>query len=151
MQSFMPRKLMLDNPPPPPPGFPSMSETSPIDLANHFAELWQGKLLTPEYTAIAKEIYLQQQYLTMGRFLGYEGSNADENTFLIGSKTGSINGVRHDSGVFCKPSAPFDPLYAVAIMTKGCDDLRYVPDNRGSLVVSETSKLLFEWSGVPMG
>lgn len=150
-QSFMPRKLMLDNPPPSPPGFPSMSETSPIDLANHFAQLWQGELLSDEFTNIAKEIYLQQQYLTMGRFLDYEGSNSDANTFLIGSKTGSITGVRHDSGVFCKPDSPYDPLYAVAIMTKGCDDERFVPDNRGNIIVSEVSQLLFDWFGEPVG
>lgn len=143
--SFMPRKLMLENPTPSPAGFPPMSETTPIDLATHFAQLWRGELLDAKHTAIAKRIYLQQQYLTLGRLIDYEGSNSNTNTFLIGSKTGSITGVRHDAGIFCLPAEPFEPLYAVAIMTKGCDDLRYVPDNRGGLIVSETSKVLFEW------
>lgn len=143
--TFMPRKLMLKNPPPSPEGFPPMSQTTPLDLAQHFAKLWQGKLLDETHTNIAKRIYLQQQYLTLGRLLGYEGSNADDNTFLIGSKTGSIDGVRHDAGIFCLPEPPYKPLYAVAILTKGCDDNRYVPDNRGGLIVSEVSKLLFEW------
>ena len=143
--TFMPRKLMLANPEPSPAGFPPASQTTPLDLAQHFAKLWQGELLDETHTNIAKRIYLQQQYLTLGRLLDYEGSNADENTFLIGSKTGSIDGVRHDSGIFCLPNEPYEPLYAVAIMTKGCDDNRYVPDNRGGLVVSEVSKFLFEW------
>lgn len=143
--TFMPRKLMLNNPEPSPEGFPPMSQTTPRNLAEHFAKLWRGELLNSEYTNIAKRIYLQQQYLTLGRLLNYEGSNADHNEFLIGSKTGSIDGVRHDTGIFCLPEPPYEPLYAVAILTKGCDDNRYVPDNRGGLIVSEVSKFLFEW------
>ena len=43
------------------------SQTTPADLADHFARLWRGELLPPELTDVAKRIYRAQQFTELGR------------------------------------------------------------------------------------
>ena len=120
----------------------SPSTTSPRDLADVFRRLWQGELLGPELTERAKGIYARQQHTDqLGRFLPFDPYSTEmgEATTSIASKGGAIRGVRNDAGIIDTGVTG----YVLAIMTRDCHDLRFHPDNLGSIVVSEVSKALY--------
>ena len=130
-------------------GKASPSMTSPADLAEYFTRLWLGELLPPRLTEVAKAIYRQQQLGELGRSLDYDGYSAEigVSDLRIASKSGSIRGVRNDAGVF--EHAPFDhasPVVVMAVMTDGCNDERFHPDNLGAKVVGEVAALLYRAS-----
>lgn len=124
-------------------GLTSASYTCPRDLGDYFARLWRGELLPERLTAVAQEIFRQQQLTDqLGREIGYDGYSTETgaSSLVIASKSGSIRGVRNDAGVITSR----DSAYAVAIMTKGCADERFYPENLGSQVVRRVSKLMFD-------
>lgn len=128
---------------------PSPSTTSAADLADYFTRLWLGDLLPPELTDVAKSIYRKQQFGELGRSLDYDGYSAEigVSDLRIASKSGSIRGVRNDAGVF--EHAPFDasaPVVVMAVMTRGCPDERFHPDNLGAKVLGEAAALLYHAS-----
>src|SRR5690606_10865960 len=127
--------------------------TSPRDLGDYFSRLWLGELLPAELTRVAKNIYRRQQFSELGRSLDYDGYSAEIgiSEMVIASKSGSIRGVRNDAGVF-EIAAPQmtanrtpDDLdrasedYLVVVMTDGCPDRRFHPDNLGAKVVGEVA------------
>lgn len=126
----------------------SPSTTTAADLADYFARLWRGELLPPPLAEEAKAIYRKQQFSELGRSLDYDTYSASlgEAAWLIASKSGSIRGVRNDAGVLEPLTAArggAEP-YVVAIMTKGCVDDRFHPDNLGARVVGLTSAEVFK-------
>lgn len=135
-------KLALNRPPPA--TGPSLSHTTPADLASYFGKLWRDELLPPELGDVARAIYRQQQYSYLGRELDYDRYAAanGEGPFRIASKTGSIRGVRNDAGIF-EPLAPGGRPLIVAVMSSGCPDTRYSHDNLGERVVAAAGKALY--------
>jgi beta-lactamase class A len=124
-------------------GDTSVSTTSPRDLADYFTALWQGRLLPAELTDVAQGIYRAQQRTDkLGRFLPFDrySTETGDSDLVIASKSGSIRGVRNDAGVVEAGASS----YVLAVMTRGCPDERFHPDNVGGLVVSRVSQALFE-------
>jgi beta-lactamase class A len=122
------------------------STTSPRDLADAFARLWRGELLPPELTAVAQGIYRRQQATDLlGRYLPFDAYSTEtgEDRFVIASKYGALRGVRNDAGVIDTGRG----RYVVAVMTRGCPDERFHPDNLGALVVAKVSRALYEHFG----
>lgn len=118
------------------------SQTTPADLADHFARLWRGELLPPELTDVAKRIYRAQQFTELGRALDYDQYSAEvgESDILIASKSGSVRGVRNDAGVMTLRALSDDPEeYVIAVMTDGCPDRRFHPENLGARVVGRVT------------
>ncbi len=127
-------------------GDPRVSTASPRDLADAFARLWRGELLPPDLSEIARGIYLRQQVTDLlGRFLPYDAYRTEtgEDRFVIASKYGALRGVRNDAGVIDTGRS----RYVVAVMTRGCPDERFHPDNLGALVVAKVSRALYEHFG----
>lgn len=124
------------------------STTTAADLADHFARLWRGELLPPALTEEAKSIYRKQQLTELGRSLDYDSylASIGEAPWRIASKSGSITGVRNDAGVFEPLGAAADGAapFVVAVMTKGCADPRFHPDNLGARVVGLAAAAAFE-------
>ena len=121
----------------------SRSTTSPADLADYFRRLWLDELLPPPLAELARAIYRRQQLTDqLGRNLPFDRYSTETggSDLVIASKSGSLRGVRNDAGVIARGETGF----ALAVMTRDCPDERFHPDNLGSLVVSEVSKLLFD-------
>ncbi len=122
------------------------STTSPGDLADAFTRLWRGELLPPPLTEVARSIYRKQQRTDqLGRYLPFDSYSTEtgESSLVIASKSGSIRGVRNDAGVIEQGNA----RYVVAVMTEGCPDVRFHPDNLGAIVVAEVSRLIYDHFG----
>jgi beta-lactamase class A len=119
------------------------SRTSPRDLADCMKRLWQGELLPPAETLLAREILLAQQYTDqLGREVAHDSFSAEtgEDNLLIASKSGSIRGVRNDVGVISRGEHAF----VLAVMTMDCPDLRFHADNAGSRAIMRVSRLLHD-------
>lgn len=120
----------------------SASVTSPRDLHDYFRRLWAGELLDARLTAAAQAIYRDQQFTDqLGRYLPFDPYSTEigQDDVRIASKSGSIRGVRNDAGVIEGPRGAF----VLAIMTRGCPDTRFHPDNLGSVVLSEVARALY--------
>lgn len=133
-------KLMMNRPKPP--TGPSTSQTTPADLASYFQKLWRDELLPKELGEIARGIYRRQQYTYLTRELDFDRYQK-EPQFCIASKTGALEGVRNDAGIFEPLTKSAGRPLIVAIMTRGCPDLRYNPNNLGEKVVSAAGKALY--------
>lgn len=121
----------------------SWSTTSPRDLADHFARLWRGELLSAAATETARGIYLRQEYTgTLGRYLPYDADDLEEgvSSLAIASKSGSVRGVRNDAGVISGTHG----AYVLAVMSADCPDRRFHADNLGNLAIADVSRALFQ-------
>lgn len=127
----------------------SPSVTSPRDLADYFGRLWSGELLPPGLTEVATGIYRKQQFGELGRAIGYDHYSAEIGTsdLVIGSKSGSIRGVRNDAGVVEYQSEGATERTVVAVMTDGCADLRFHAENLGAQVVGDVAAAVIEHLG----
>jgi beta-lactamase class A len=124
-------------------GLTRSSYTCPRDLADYFARLWRGQLLTAELTSTAKGIYERQQLTDqLGREIGHDpySSETGESELVIASKGGSLRGVRNDAGVISGTHGS----YVLAVMSKDCPDERFYPENLGSRVIRLVSRTVFE-------
>jgi beta-lactamase class A len=141
------RGTRLDTPLQKPTSVPA--ETTPRDLGDFFGRLWRGELLSTELTQLAQSIFAQQQYTEqLGRYLGFDPYSAEvgESDLVIASKSGARRGVRNDAGVITAPAVGSGGLeLVISVMTKGCPDKRFYPDNSGLLAVSAASKLVFDY------
>ncbi|MFA5551936.1 MAG: serine hydrolase [Trueperaceae bacterium] len=122
---------------------PSRSVTSPADLGDYFARLWRGELLPGALTATCQAIYRRQQHTDLGRALGYDPYSVELGAapWRVASKSGSIRGVRNDAGVFEFEDSR-TPLVLV-VMTQGCADERFHPNNLGAQVVGKAAAAAF--------
>ncbi len=119
------------------------SWATPEGLLQLLIMLYRGDMLSKKESDKAIEILEHQQFVTnmIGRYLPYDPEkDVDESDIRIASKSGSIRGVRNDIGFIWYD----DLIYAVALMTKNCDDERFYPDNEGCLTVAELSKEIFD-------
>ncbi len=126
---------------------PSPSRTTPRDLADYFARLWRGELLPEDLTDVAKRIYARQQFTELGRAIDYDQYTAEigESHVVIASKSGSVRGVRNDAGVIALGDPGGERREVVlAVMTEGCPDRRFHPENLGAMVVGETAAAVLE-------
>lgn len=113
----------------------SSSVTSPANLVDYFARLWAGELLPPALTATCQAIYRRQQVSELGRALDYDPYSVEMGVapWRLASKSGSLRGVRNDAGVL-EPLNGF-PAMVMAVMSAGCPDERFHPENLGARVV----------------
>ncbi len=121
----------------------SRSTSSPADLADAFRRLWAGELLPAPWTQLAQAIYRRQQLTDgLGRYLPFDryATETGASDLTLASKSGSLRGVRNDAGVVERGVHG----YVVAIMTKDCPDARFHPDNLGSQVLGEVSRLIYK-------
>ena len=127
----------------------SPSVTSPRDLADYFGRLWSGDLLPPELTEVALSIFRRQQFGELGRAIGYDQYSAEigASDLVIGSKSGSIRGVRNDAGVIEHEVAGAVNRTVIAVMTDGCADLRFHADNLGARVLGDVAAAVLEYLG----
>lgn len=122
------------------PGRRVSSHTTPRDLADCLARLWQGELLPAAETAAARKILERQHYKdALGRELGFDAFG-DGSGIRIASKSGSIVGVRNEVAVISRAGKE----YVVAIMTSDCRDERFWPDNPGLLAIARVNAHLHD-------
>jgi beta-lactamase class A len=124
---------------------PPIGLSTPRDLAGFLERIHRRTLVDEAASAAMWDILCRQEYNTLlTRRLPYDLlAEADDGTppaVVIGSKSGSVSGVRNDAGLVVSPWG----AYVVAIMSDGCGDLRFHMDNEASVLLPEATRAVFD-------
>jgi len=100
--------------------------------------LYEGRLLNETNTQEMLAIMRVQKY--MGNLTRYLRFNpyARASQDWVASKTGSILGVRNETGILHTRRG----AHVISVMTKGCKDKKWTPDNEGTLAVAKVSRAI---------
>ncbi len=123
---------------------PPIGLSTPKDLVTLLRGIYHRTLVSAKASEWMWDVLTRQQYNTvLARSLPYhllEEGDDEPATIVIGSKSGSVEGVRNDAGIFTTPWGD----YAVAIMSEGCQDLRFHVDNEAHRILPAVSRAVLE-------
>ncbi|MCL5014108.1 MAG: class A beta-lactamase-related serine hydrolase [Firmicutes bacterium] len=115
------------------------------DMATLLTRLYQRTLVSAQASQAMWKILTQQQYNTiMTRDLPYDWITEEGESppaVRIGSKSGSLQGVRNDVGIVTTPWGD----YVVAILSEKAKDLRFHVDNEALVILPELSRIIFDY------
>lgn len=120
-----------------------LNRSTPADLGRLMALVATGAVLTPAACGEMLHI-LDRQHFTdnitrrLPEFDGYLETGR-EPAVRVGSKSGSIRGTRNDVGYV----RAHGRRYVVAMMSKGCADLRFYHDNEASVLLPRVSAAIY--------
>ncbi len=138
------------------PGPAGPSQAVPAELGRLMELVWRHELLTPQLCRRALLFMRRQQHRALAPRLLPEGT-------ALAHKTGSLDGVRHDFGLFWlaerEPPKPHrtrdvmalpadelpsgEPVVFVA-MSKGMPDLRWTVENRAEVTIARAVRAAFD-------
>ncbi|WP_053961122.1 serine hydrolase [Sulfobacillus thermosulfidooxidans] len=115
------------------------------ELGTILTQLYHRTLVNKDASEIMWDILCRQQYNTiMTRHLPYEWITEDGNNpprVQIGSKSGSLEGIRNDVGIVVTPWGD----YVLAILSERSRDLRFHIDNEALVVLPRISRFIFDY------
>jgi beta-lactamase class A len=123
---------------------PPIGLSTPKDMVHLLKGIYHREIISPTVSQWIWDVLIRQQYNTLlTRLMPYNLLNSEtENPpqVIIGSKSGSVEGVRNDVGIVTTPWGD----YAIAIMSEGCQDLRFHVDNEAHRVLPEAALRVFQ-------
>lgn len=111
------------------------SHTTARDLGTLMTQIARRQAVSREASGEMLDILRREQSdFIVGRFLPYtkEELEQDRQPWKIASKSGSIKGHRHDVALV----EGHGHRYVLALMSRGAEDLRFWPDNEGTLALA---------------
>ena len=81
---------------------------------------------------------VQKQMGNLTRYLDFNPGGRDKQAW-VASKTGGVKGVRTECGIVHDRRG----AHIIAVMTKGCPDLRWTPDNEGVTAIARISAAVY--------
>lgn len=120
-----------------------INHSTPLDMVNLLTSIYLGEAASKKSCEQMLSI-LQKQNLTaiLGRHLPLDAEEGELEARL-GSKSGSIRGVRNDVGIVWGAAS----TYAVALFSKGCTDRLYRHENEAILALAHISRILYQAFG----
>jgi beta-lactamase class A len=116
--------------------YPMFATGTPRDFLTLVSNLYERKLLNRKNTgAMLKIMRIQKNMGNLTRFMNFNPYD-DLKQAWVASKTGSITGVRNETGLIHTK----DGAHVTAVMTKECKDEKWTPDNEGTVTVAKVSK-----------
>ncbi len=123
---------------------PPIGLSTPQDLVHLLKGIYRRELVSKEASEWMWDVLTRQQYNTiLTRRLPYALLDSDDDQpplVVIGSKSGSVEGVRNDAGIVQTPWGD----YAIAIMSEGCQDLRFHIDNEAHRLLPLAARAILE-------
>jgi beta-lactamase class A len=119
------------------------SASTPHDMGVLMSRIARGEALSRSASAGMRDILFREQSDTIvGRFLPYDpfATSQGRSPWRIASKSGSLRGVRHDVAYVVGPRL----RYVVALMSKGCKDRRFWPDNEATLCLARAARVVHD-------
>ncbi|WP_324715735.1 serine hydrolase [Carboxydochorda subterranea] len=123
------------------------STTSPEDMARLLALLHRAAvpgLSEGDHWEILDILTRQQHLPSIGRYLPFDPDSVEDREpvgAVVGSKSGSIRGVRNDVGIVWTPAG----AYAIALMSRDCRDLRFHPENEAEVVLGRAGLVVYRY------
>jgi len=116
-----------------------MGTGTPRDFMTLMLKLYQGRLLNAQNTAAMLDVMkIQKQMGGLKRYLDFDSRGRDKQAW-IASKTGGVTGVRTECGILHNKAG----AHVIAVMTKGCPDPRWTPDNEGVVAIARMSQAVY--------
>lgn len=121
--------------------------TSPADMVRLLELVYRGPFpgLADEDRWAILDILTRQQHLpSIGRYLPFDPDSVEDGEpvgAVVGSKSGSIRGVRHDVGIVWTPQG----AYAVALMSRDGKDLRFHPENEAEVLLGRAGLIVYRY------
>ncbi|MDR7434535.1 MAG: serine hydrolase [Armatimonadota bacterium] len=121
------------------------NRSTPADLGKLMLRIATHTVLTPQLCTEMLDI-LGRQHLTdnLTRYIpDFDGfiEPGREPVVRVASKSGAIRGTRNEVGLVSTRSCS----YVIAVMSKGCKDTRFYPDNEASRFVAKISAMFYEY------
>ena len=121
---------------------------TPAEFVRFFSQLWRCEILMPPARRELIEMMRIQKYIEpLRRRLPsdpYAREFGAADSTWVASKTGSLDGVRCETGLVYASGA----AWAICVMTKDVQDLRPTSDNEATLLIADLSRLVFDaWRG----
>lgn len=124
---------------------PTKNLGSPADFCQLLENLSEGSILNKNSCEWLLNVMECQQYVDyIPRHLPFNrfAKEFDQPQDLkIANKVGMLSGVINDMAIINNQ----DIKYILVIFTKNCDDLTFGPDNEGAVLISQISKLIFDF------
>ena len=115
------------------------------DLGTLLNRLYQRTLVSPDASTMMWEILCRQQYNTLiAREIPYAWIASESHgppLVQIGSKGGSLEGIRNDIGIITTPWGD----YALALLSEHCADHRFHVDNEALTLLPKISQIIFDY------
>jgi len=109
------------------------SLSTPRDLGAFMARVALGRELSRTASAAMLDTLKREQYANIvGRQIPYDPYAKGKDRWLLASKSGSLIGVRNDAAYVKGPGV----RYAIALMSKDCQDERFNVDNEANLFLA---------------
>jgi len=122
----------------------NLAVSTPQDFANYLTSLQRGELIPQGYVEQILGIMRVQKYIEPMRkhlpFNPYAAEFGEPLEVWVASKTGSLKGVRCESGLVHAPRAE----WALSVCTKDCADNAWTSDNTGVRFISTVSKAVYD-------
>lgn len=123
-----------------------LAEAAPIDLMRLSGLIGKEEAVSPEASRGMLAIMRRQHSLIQfPRFLGYNpyaAESGEEQPYWIANKTGSVTGVRADTGLV---GLPGDQLISFCVMTEGSTQTGFTTENEGEIVNGKLGRILLEY------
>ena len=125
--------------------YDKLGTTTPRDYAALFAQLAQGRLVSPEASAEMLAIFRQQHYNTMlthdfpQAYLDCEETGGPE-LIWVASKSGSMNACRNDGGIVHTPYGE----YVIVLMNKDFHDIIEYNDHPAMRYGARVSRMILD-------
>ena len=123
------------------------SVTTPREMCRLFELLWRGQVVSAEASRRMLAILGHQRFMELVRYLPYDDRYTDEPVaprLSVASKSGSINGVRNDVGLFTLATPEGERAYIVSAFTRDVRDGRlWTPENVGLRALGEVGYLAY--------
>ncbi|MGH7912341.1 MAG: serine hydrolase [Candidatus Dormibacteraceae bacterium] len=119
------------------------SHTTAQDLGTLMTQIARRQAVSREASnGMLRILRREQSDYIVGRFLPYtkEELEADVKPWKIASKSGSIRGHRHDVALV----EGHGRRYVLALMSSGAKDLRFWPDNEGTLALAQIARAVHD-------
>ncbi|HTE18130.1 MAG TPA: serine hydrolase [Armatimonadota bacterium] len=122
----------------------NLAVSTPHDFRTFLSALHRGELIPGPYVEQILGIMRIQKYIEPMRkplpFNPYGFEFGEPQEVWVASKTGSLKGVRCESGLVHTPRA----TWALSVCTKECEDNSWTSDNTGVRFISAVSRALYE-------
>ena len=129
----------------------NLALSTPRDFVTFLRVLYRGELIAGgmveemlDIMRIQKNIEPLRRYLP---FNPYAREFGEPETMWVASKTGSLRGVRCESGLIHTEPA----TWAISVMSKEGQDQNWTSDNEGVRLISAVSRCVYEAWGPPLG
>jgi beta-lactamase class A len=122
-----------------------LGESSPEDLMRLAALIGTGEAVSARASAGMLAILKRQHSrIQFPRFFGYNPFAPElglEQQYWVANKTGSVPGVRADTGLVGLPGGQ---TIAFGVMTEGCQDTGFTSENEGEIANGIAGRILLE-------